>query len=55
MTSRTTDFRCNNCGKYMFSEYTYGKGAEYDEKLDKKATRDCGCRKAKKPTKGKKK
>lgn len=45
MTSRTSDFHCPRCGKYMFSEYTYTMRREEVEALEAKARAACSCAK----------
>lgn len=43
MTSRTTDFHCPRCRKYLFSEYTYPMGKDERQKLAEHIAAYCPC------------
>jgi hypothetical protein len=45
MTSRTDDYRCRRCGKYLFSAYTVHMSREERAELDRKARVMCKCEK----------
>lgn len=48
MTSRTDDYNCPRCGRYLFSAYTGSKDKKEREALEKKAATQCNCKEPKK-------
>lgn len=43
MTTRTTDYHCPRCRRYLFSAYTYTMSREEREALDRQAATQCPC------------
>ncbi|MEJ7932537.1 hypothetical protein WG922_21385 [Ramlibacter sp. AN1015] len=44
MTSRTEDFKCPRCRKYLFSAYTYTMSKQERDKLNERAAKQCHCK-----------
>lgn len=44
MTSRTDDYHCPRCRRYLFSAYTVHMSKDEREALEKKAATQCNCK-----------